>query len=244
MAIKTFITSGKGGVGKSTIAALLGVALSEMGKETLIVELDCGLRSIDVMLGLQDKAIFDLSDILTYKCDVDKATLTCEYAPKLKLISASLDCFVSYNQDDLKILFDKINDRYDYILIDSPAGLGKWFRESLKFVDNALVVVTPDPICVRDACKVSQILYDNGVENQDLIINKVKSKFTKLEILPDLDCVIDMVGVKLISVIPDDINIMKFTFKGLRLPIDSIASKIFSNLCNRMLGKNIPLLIK
>ena len=124
-------------------------------------------------------------------------------------------------QENLAQILDELDDKYDYILIDSPAGVGTSFREVLSLIDNALIVVTPDLICVRDACSVSQILLDYGVQDQKLIINKVKNKFTKLDILPDLDYVIDQVGVQLISVILEDIDIMKFTLKGLMLPKDS-----------------------
>lgn len=244
MAIKTFITSGKGGVGKSTITALLGVGLTKLNKRVLIIELDIGLKSLDVILGVENKVLFDLKDILLGRCNIDKAILSCEYAPNLKLITAPLDCFMSYNKENLAQILDELDDKYDYILIDSPAGVGTSFREVLSLIDNALIVVTPDLICVRDACSVSQILLDYGVQDQKLIINKVKNKFTKLDILPDLDYVIDQVGVQLISVILEDIDIMKFTLKGLMLPKDSQAMKFFDNLAKRILGQEVPLMVK
>ncbi len=244
MAIKTFITSGKGGVGKSTVTALLGVSLAKLEKKVLIIELDFGLRSLDITLGLQDKTIFDLHDILISRCDFEKAVLTCEYVPNLDLISAASDYSASYNKDSLKQLLEEIDERYDYILIDSPAGVGQGFREVLELVDEALIVITPDIICVRDACKVSQILLDRGIENQKIVINKLKNKFSKLDILPDLDYIIDSVGVQLISVIPEDIDVVKFASKGLELPKDSEISKIFNNLAQRILGNDVPLMIK
>lgn len=244
MAKKIFITSGKGGVGKSAITALLGGALAKLGQKILIIELDFGLRSLDIILGMQDKVVFDLSDVLIGRCNVNKAIIECEYEHNLKLISAPLDCLTTYNKENIKKLFSEIDNLYDYILIDSPAGLGKSFREILELIDSALIVVTPDLVCVRDAAKVSEILSDFGVNNQRLIINKVKNKFIKLDVLPDLDYVIDMVGVQLISVIPDDIDIMKNTAKGLPLNKNTISFKIFNALSKRILGEDIPLLVK
>ena len=244
MAEKIFVTSGKGGVGKSTICALLGATLARLDKKTLIIELDFGLRSLDVMLGVSDKTVFDLSDVLMSRCEINKEIVSCEYEPRLKLISAPLDSFLSYNKESLKKLLDKIDGEYDYILIDSPAGAGLSFREAISLVDSALIVVTPDLVCVRDARKVSDILLDFGVTNQRLIINKVKNKFMKLDILTDLDYVIDAVGVQLISVIPENIEIFQKTLVGSSLIKESVSFKVFENLAKRILGQEIPLIIK
>lgn len=244
MSQKIFITSGKGGVGKSTVTALLGAALAYLGNKVLLIELDFGLRSLDIILGVQDKAIFDLNDVLVGKCSIGKATVTCEYLPELKLISASVDYFITFSEDDLKNLFEQISSEYDYILIDSPAGIGSSFRTALRLVDRALIVVTPDPIAVRDACKVSQILCDHGLTEQRLVINKVKDKYAKLDILPDLDFVIDGVGVGLIAVVPDDVSIVKATSKGERLNKDSMVWKVFNSLAKRVMGEYIALNIK
>lgn len=244
MANKIFITSGKGGVGKSTICALLGVALTRLNKKTLIIEMDFGLRSLDVMLGVDDKTVFDLSDVLMSRCEIDKAIIDCKYELELKLISAPLDSFLSYNKESLKNLFDKIDDNYDYILIDSPAGLGQSFRDAIGLVDSALIVVTPDIVCVRDGRKVSDILLNFGITDQRLVINKVKNKFTKLDILPDLDYVIDAVGVQLISVIPESIEIFQKTLVGADLGKESSNFKIFDNLAKRIMGKSVSLMIR
>lgn len=244
MSEKIFITSGKGGVGKSTVTALLGVALASLGNKVLLIELDLGLRSLDIILGVQDKAIFDLNDVLESRCSINKATVICEYSPNLNLISASLNSFVTFDENDLRSLFDSISSGYDYILIDSPAGIGSSFRTALRLIDRSLIVVTPDPVAIRDACKVSQILCDYGVTDQRLVINKVKDKYTKLNILPDLDFVIDGVGVRLIAVVPDDVNIVKATSKGEGLPKDTVAYKVFNSLAKRVIGKYVPLNIK
>lgn len=251
MPVKIFVTSGKGGVGKSTVTALLGFSLAKLGKKVLIVELDFGLRSLDVILGLQDRTIFDLHDVLISRCDFEKAVLTCDYEPNLDLISASLDSCASYDKNSLKKFFDKLDQnpennlykKYDYILIDSPAGIGQGFQEVLGLIDEALIVVTPDVVCVRDACKVSQILSEKQVENQKLVINKLKPDFAKLDMLPHLDYIIDSVGIPLVSVIAEDINISKFSSKGLKLPKNSQTLKIFERFAQRLLGQDIPLLI-
>ena len=243
MAKKILVTSGKGGVGKSTVTALLGASLANLKKETIIIELDFGLRSLDIILGVQDNVIFDLGDVLKSECELDEAILTCEYAPKLKLISASLDSVITYNKINLKNLIDELDKKYEYILIDSPAGLSENINEILSLIDEALIVVTPDLVCVRDGCKVSEILCDFGVKNQRLVINKVKNKFIKLDILPDLDYVIDRVGVQLIAVIPEGIDIMKVTAKGTALSKDCQSFKVFNNFGRRILGETVPLLI-
>ena len=244
MAIKTIITSGKGGVGKSTVTALLGAWLGDLGKKVIIIEWDFGLRALDIILGVQENTVFDLNDVLTGRCSLDKAIIKCSNYNNLSLISSPLSEFYYINEGHLKQLFNGLSGKYDHILIDSPAGIGPDFRATLNIVDKAILIATTDPVCIRDGCRVSQILEDHGVLEQRLVINKVNSKGIKKGIFPDLDEVIDGIGVKLIAVIPNDDDILKYTATGKKLNKGSKSNKIFKNLAGRFIGYNIPLYIK
>lgn len=237
------VTSGKGGVGKSTVSVLLGAALAEAGKRVLLLEMDSGLRGMDIMLGVQDETVYDLSDVLTRRCEPIKAMVACPYQEGLYLLPAPYDhCFVP-DQSDLIRLTRGLAQHFDYMLVDTPAGLGRNFQAAVAVADRALLVVTPDPICVRDGRKVADTLDALGVGDIRLIINKVTPQLAKMKMLPDLDAVIDGVGVQLIGVIPQENQVMEITAKGRRLPNSTVCHRVFANLAGRLEGMYIPLAI-
>ena len=242
MAQTILVTSGKGGVGKSSSCVFLGYSLASQGKRVLIVELDAGLRGLDIMLGVENKTVYDMGDILLGRCDPYDAVVSSDYQQGLSLLPAPTDHWEELQQGDILWLIKAIADYYDYILMDSPAGFGKGFRIGAAAAELALLVVTPDPVCVRDGYLASVALEQRGVKRQRLLINRVRQQYVKSE-LPDLDTVIDQTGVQLIGVVPEDIWVMKAASRGVPLPSGSKALPAYQNIAKRLLGQYCPLAV-
>lgn len=238
------VTSGKGGTGKSSICACLGYALAKQGHRTLILELDFGLRCLDIMLGMQDSIVYDLGDVLTGKCDIYKATTIVKMASNLNVVCAPSDPFLKVNSDQIKLITDEMRKYYEYIIVDTSAGISGSVFDVVTQSDLILIVTTPDPICVRDAQMMSDEFYKRGNQKQRLIINKANKKLFSYNLVSDLDSIIDTVGVQLIGVVPDDDEIRIATGKGQPIPSTSLGFLAFSAISRRLKGEEVPLVIK
>ena len=239
---KVLIASGKGGVGKSSCAVFLGHALAQHGFRVLIVALDAGLRGLDLMLGVESKSAYDMGDVLKGVCDPYDAVTPSDIQRNLSLLSAPSGDWDEFQQADLVWLCNQIASYYDWILLDAPAGIGNGFRLGLDAAERALLVVNPDPVCVREAAVASRLLEREKGSRfpQRLIINRVR-KAPVGETLPDLDAVIDQVAVQLIGVVPEEPSIPKAAANGLPLPQTSKAFLPFDNIAWRMEGVYRPL---
>lgn len=236
MAEIMLVASGKGGVGKSVTCAMLGAELARRGKKVLVLEMDSGLRGMDIIFGVEDAVVFDLADILMSRCPPIKAIMKCPYQNGLELIVAPFDHNFVPNKEDLTVLCKGLSKYYDYLILDTPAGLGKNFDVALTVADKALLVVTPDLISVRDGKKISDVIIASGVHDIKLIINKVDTKAVKTKGIRDLDDVIDKTGVQLIAVVPFEEKIIEYTSKGEALPIANSAYRAYRNLAARIEG--------
>ena len=228
------VTSGKGGTGKSSISACLGYALAKQGNRTLIIELDFGLRCMDIMLGMQGNITYDLGDVLEGTCDVYKATTTVKLASNLSVLCAPSDPFVQLKAEDIEKITQEMRKYFEYIIIDTSAGIN----------GSILIVTTPDPVCVRDARMMSDEFYKRGNQKQRLVINKANKRIFEFDEMDDLDAIIDTVGVQLLGVIPEDSAIPLATGKGAPLSSSSMGFLAFSAISRRIKGENIPLSIK
>lgn len=237
------VTSGKGGVGKSTASALLGYFLKKNGKKSIIIELDMGLRSLDIMLGTEDEIGFDLSDILSGECEPYKAIRTSEKFSGLQFIPAPGTISSSMDTERFVALCIALKKNYDYVIVDSPAGIGELFKIALRAADEALIVTTPDMVCMRDAAQVSFILEEEGVKDQKLLINKLSKAAFKKSSIRDLDEIIDTVGVQLIGVIEQNDAVSSLAARGTKCPEDSNVMIEFGNVAGRIMGKDIPLAV-
>lgn len=237
------ITSGKGGAGKSTISVYTAGALVRRGKRVLLLEMDAGLRGLDLMLGVSDRTVFDLGDVLMNRVEPVNAIVGCSYLPELHLLSASTDHNFIAQQKDLEELCRKLSEHYDYLIIDSPAGLGIGFDVSAAIADSVVLVATPDPVSVRDAAGTVQLLSGRPIPDTKLIINRLPEK-PSLLLVPDLDTVIDQIGVQLIGVIPEDVEIARSCAEGRPLSPDSLAAREFDAIAARMEGCYVPLSIR
>lgn len=238
------ITSGKGGTGKTTICAGLSYAMALKEKKILLIELDLALRALDIMLGLDERVVYDLGDVLENNCDVLDAIVSSELYPNISLIASPVDISKKFDVDDIiKVCLD-LKPSYDYIIIDTPAGVGVGCYISPKIADLTLLVVTPDPICIRDARKMVNLMREYNYNNTRLIINRANRLVIKNKIIKNYDEIIDSVSVQLIGVIPEDKNIPLSTFRGQSFENNTNSFLIFQNIASRLMGDYIPLVVK
>ncbi len=238
------VTSGKGGTGKSTIALNLGLSLAEKGHKTVVIELDSGLGCLDLMLGLDD-IVYDLGDILSGKCDVLSAVNTSDFAPNLSIIAAPARVDQMISENRFSHLCKYLLRVYEFVILDTPAGLGSLLDVAAGVSNLGIVVSNISPVSIRDAEKTALKLRTLGLKELRLSINMVPLEISHRSLLPNLDEIIDCVGVRLLSVIPQDEifskSVQSRTQKETRKSAGLLA---FSNMADRILGQDIQLLIR
>lgn len=236
------IASGKGGTGKSTVSVLTGAALAEKGKKVLLIELDSGLRSVDIISGVYGKTVYDIEDIFKGRCEADKAIVESQTYKGLSVVSAPYSGG-SVNAQSLKIISEKLKNVFDFIIIDTAAGMGEPFVAAANVADMALLVLTVDPVATRDGRIVADALYDKFKSNLRLILNKVSEQALRQSKVSNLDECIDIIGAQLIGVIPDSGAILAASSTGERLLASSTEQKAFQNIASRICGEHKPLAI-
>lgn len=243
MAQVIMVASGKGGTGKSTVATFLAHEMAFKGYKTFLTELDMGLRSIDVISGISEMAVYDIGDVLQGSCSVHKATVTSPYTDKLHIMPApGKKSGVRF--ENLKKITDAIYNDYDFIIIDTAAGMGEAFAAALPVSGMAVIVATPDEISVRDARIVSDEIYSSGLKDIRLIINKYDKNTFRHTGFEDADQIIDACYAQLLGVIPYDVSVQLASMAGKPLQNDSFVKKIFESICERINGKHSQMNIK
>lgn len=237
------VTSGKGGTGKSTVCAGLGYTLAKQGHRTLIIELDFGLRCLDIMFGMDGKIQYDLGDVLSGKKKVLDAVSQVSMASNLSILCAP-KTLTSVSAEQIVDICRSIKKYFEYIIIDTGAGINSHVFDIVEQANLILVVTTPDPVCIRDASLMSDEFYNRGNKSQRLIINKTSKKIIGSQLVAHLDEIIDKIGVQLIGVIPDDFKITVATGTGTPMPTDSEALKAFDAISKRLGGEYVPLTVK
>lgn len=238
------VTSGKGGTGKSSICAGIGYTLAKQGSRTLIIELDFGLRCIDIIFGMSGQIKHDLSDVLTGKVSAVDAVARVPMASNLFVLCAPKNPFLKVSVQQIIDICQSVRKYYDYIIIDTGAGINNHVFDIVEQANLILVVTTPDPICVRDAQMMSDEFYARGNRRQRLIINKVSKKALGAELVRDLDEIIDTIGVQLIGVIPEDYQLVIATGKGEPIPSTAPSLAAFDAISKRLRGEPTPLTVK
>lgn len=244
MGVVTVLTSGKGGVGKSTVCVGLGHALARRGKRVLLIDGDAGLRSLDHMLGIDEQLVFDISDIISGNCEPIRAIYPCEGVPGLFLLPAPNCKKDTVSPHLMRKLVPILAQYYDHVLIDCPAGIGSGFASAVAAATRALVVATPDPVCLRDSDKVRRLLTKSGISQQRLIINQFQcTAFRKMDYYRDLDSVIDSAGIRLLAVIPKDLQLALASANAVPCSPKSSAAMAFNRLAARLEGERVPLAV-
>lgn len=234
------VTSGKGGTGKSTICSGLGYALAKQGHRTLIIELDFGLRCLDIMFGMENSIQHDLGEVLNGKKKALDAVAQVPMASNLSILCAP-KTLTPVNAEQIGDICSSLKKYFEYIIIDTGAGINSHVFDIVEQSNLILVVSTPDQVCIRDASLMSDEFYNRGNKSQRLIINKVSKKVIGNGLVANLDEIIDKVGIQLIGVIPDDFKMTVATGKGNPIPTDSEALKAFDAISKRLGGEFIPL---
>ena len=239
------ITSGKGGVGKTTTTANLGTALAALGKKVVVVDGDTGLRNLDVLMGLENRIVYTIIDVIENRCRLKQALIKDKRYPNLFLLpTAQTKDKDDIRSQDMFELVNKLKEEFDYVLIDSPAGIEQGFENSVVGADKAVVVVNPEITSVRDADRVIGKLDAKGLEDHAVIVNRLNYEMTKRGDMLDVPDIIETLSVKLLGVVPDDRSITVSTNKGEPIVLDDKAQlgQAFKNIARRLNGEEVPLL--
>lgn len=236
------ITSGKGGVGKTTTTANLGSGLATLGKKVVMIDTDIGLRNLDVVLGLENRIVYNLVDVVEGVCRIKQALIRDKRYPGLYLLpSAQTRDKTAVNEHQMLKLIDSLRSEFDYILLDCPAGIEQGFRNAVVGADRALIVTTPEVSAIRDADRIIGLLESHEMKQIDLILNRVRLDLVKRGDMMSPSDVVDILGIPLIGVIPDDEQVVISTNQGDPLvETHSLAGRSYRNISLRITGEKIP----
>ncbi len=246
------ITSGKGGVGKSTTTANIATALALRGKKVVAVDFDIGLRNLDMILGLENRIVYDVVDVMDGKCNLSQAIIKDKRTQNLHFLPASQTKDKDVlNKDKVEKLVNDLKEKFDYILIDSPAGIESGFEHSIYLADRALIVTTPEISSVRDADRVIGIIDAKSKKAQEgeevqkhIIINRLKPELVEKGEMLNVEDVLHILALPLIGVVPDDEDIVKSTNLGEPIVLDekSIVGEAFRRIAARIEGEDVEFL--
>ena len=236
------ITSGKGGVGKTTTTANIGTGLAKLGKSVVLIDTDIGLRNLDVVMGLENRIVYNLVDVIEGTCRINQALIKDKRTPNLYLLpSAQTKDKTAVSPEQMKKLADELRENFDYILMDCPAGIEQGFKNALAGATRARIVTTPEMSAVRDADRIIGVLEAAEMEKTELIVNRIRPDMVKREEMLSSEDVVDVLRIDLIGVVPDDENIVISTNKGEPLVgSDTMAGKAYLNICKRIMGEEVP----
>ncbi|UCD98625.1 MAG: septum site-determining protein MinD [Chloroflexota bacterium] len=237
------ITSGKGGVGKTTATANIATALAVDGAKVVCIDADIGLRNLDVVLGLENRIVYDLVDVIEGRCRLRQAMIRDKRLPNLFLIpAAQTRDKTAVSPSDMVRLIDELRSESDWILIDSPAGIERGFRNAIAPADLVVVITNPEISAVRDADRIIGLVEAEEKGPAKLVINRIKPAMVKREDMLSPDDVLELLAVELIGIVPDDENVILSTNRGIPIVLDgkSQAGQAFRNIALRIEGQNIP----
>ncbi len=238
------VTSGKGGVGKTTLVANLGVALAMQGKRVVVIDADVGLRNLDMMLGLENRIVYDLVDVIEGRCRLRQALVRDKRFPDLFLLPAAQTRDKSaVSPEDMVQVCEQLSDRHDFIIVDSPAGIEEGFRYAIAPADEIIIVTNPEVAAVRDADRVVGLIEAEEKGPARLVINRLRPEMVKRGEMLDVDDVIELLAIELIGVVPEDRNILVAANRGQPLVLSnnhSLAGKAFHNIARRLAGEEVP----
>lgn len=237
------ITSGKGGVGKTTATANIATALAVDGKKVVCIDADIGLRNLDVVLGLENRIVYDLVDVVEGRCRLRQAMIRDKRLPTLYLIpAAQTRDKTAVSPSDMVRLIDELRTDSDYILIDSPAGIERGFRNAIAPADIVVVITNPEISAVRDADRIIGLIEAEEKGPARLVLNRIKPDMVKREDMLSPDDVVELLAIELIGIIPEDEKVILSTNRGIPIVLDgkSKSGQAFRNIASRLLGNEVP----
>jgi septum site-determining protein MinD len=238
------VTSGKGGVGKTTLSANLGAALAMRGQRVVVIDADVGLRNLDVMLGLENRIVYDLVDVIEERCRLRQALVRHKQLSKLYLLPAAQTRDKSaVEPGDMVRICDELREEYDVMLIDSPAGIEQGFRYAMEPADEILIVTNPEIPAVRDADRVIGLIEAEEKGPARLVINRIKPDMVERGQMLNIADVVELLAIELVGVVPEDQGILIAANRGQPLTVSSNhsrAGQAFHNIARRLLGEEVP----
>ena len=239
------ITSGKGGVGKTTTSANLGASLASLGKSVVLIDADIGLRNLDVVMGLENRIVYHLVDVVEGYCRLSQALIKDKRFNNLCLLpAAQTKDKTAVSPDQMKQLCKDLKQDFDFVLVDSPAGIEQGFRNAVAGADRAIIVATPEVSSVRDADRIIGLLEAESMPAPKLIVNRIRPAMVRRGDMMDISDILDILAVDLLGVVPDDETIVVSTNRGepAALSPSSKAGQAYRNIARRLLGEDVPLL--
>ena len=236
------ITSGKGGVGKTTSTANIGTGLARMNKKVVLIDTDIGLRNLDVVMGLENRIIYNLVDVIEGNCRIRQALIKDKRHPELYLLpSAQTKDKSAVSPEQMIKLTEELREEFDFVLLDCPAGIEQGFRNAIAGADKALVVTTPEVSAIRDADRIIGLLEADGIQDIHLIINRLRPDMIARGDMMSVDDVTEILAVNLLGTILDDEQIVIAANQGEPLSGQkSQAEEEYRNICRRLLGEEVP----
>ena len=237
------ITSGKGGVGKTTTTANLGSALAMMNKRVVVIDADIGLRNLDVVMGLENQIVYNVVDVVEGRCRFSQALIKDKRFEELYLLpAAQTNNKTDIAPGDMIELCDELRAEFDYILIDCPAGIERGFENAIAGADKSIVVTVPEVSAVRDADRIIGLLNSAGIEEVNLIVNRVRLDLVKKGEMLSVDDMLDILAAKLLGIVPDNKDIVITTNRGEPVVSNqkSLTGQAYRNIAERVLGEEVP----
>lgn len=238
------ITSGKGGVGKTTTTANLGAGLSKLDKKVAVIDTDLGLRNLDVVMGLENLIVYNLVDVIEGTCRLKQALIRDKRYENLYLLpSAQTRDKTAISPGQMKKLTSELREEFDYILLDCPAGIEQGFMNAIAGADRAIIVTTPEVSAIRDADRIIGLLTSHQLKKMELIINRIRMDMVKRGDMMTVDDVTEILSIPLIGALPDDEQVVIGTNQGEPvIGLDSRAGLAYMNICKRIMGMDVPFL--
>jgi septum site-determining protein MinD len=238
------VTSGKGGVGKTTTSANVGTGLAKLDKKVVLIDTDIGLRNLDVVMGLENRIVYNLVDVVEGNCRIKQALIKDKRFPNLYLLpSAQTRDKTAVTPEQMRKLTEELKEEFDYIILDCPAGIEQGFKNAIAGADRGLIVTTPEVSAIRDADRIIGLLEANSLRQIDLIVNRLRMDMVRRGDMMSIDDVVDILAINLIGAVPDDEAIVVSTNQGEPLVgNDTLAGKAYMNICHRIMGEEVPLM--
>lgn len=239
------ITSGKGGVGKTTATANIGAGLAALGKKVVCIDADIGLRNLDVVMGLENRIVYDLVDIIEGRCKLRQAMIRDKRLPELYLIPAAQTRDKNaVSPSDMRKLCKELVKEYDYVIIDSPAGIERGFKNAIAAADDVLVITNPEVSAVRDADRIIGLIEAEQKGPAKLVINRINVAMVERGDMLGAEDVIDLLAIDLVGLIPEDENVLVSSNRGVPIIFEekNMAGQAFRNVAGRLNGEDVPFL--